>query len=135
MAGLRDIPVKFLKGVGPQRSRLLAEELGIESYHDLLHHFPSGYIDRSRFYHIRELSEEMPSVQIRGRFISFAEQGEGAKRRLVGLFSDGTALLQAVWFHRISAIKKPITPESNIFSSVNHRCSTISGRSYIPKLT
>lgn len=39
MAGLRDIPVKFLKGVGPQRSRLLAEELGIESYHDLLHHF------------------------------------------------------------------------------------------------
>lgn len=70
MAGLRDIPVKFLKGVGPQRSRLLAEELGIESYHDLLHHFPSGYIDRSRFYHIRELSEEMPSVQIRGRFIS-----------------------------------------------------------------
>ena len=106
MAGLRDIPVKFLKGVGPQRSRLLAEELGIESYHDLLHHFPSGYIDRSRFYHIRELSEDMPSVQIRGRFISFAEQGEGAKRRLVGLFSDGTALLQAVWFHRISAIKK-----------------------------
>lgn len=106
MAGLRDIPVKFLKGVGPQRSRLLAEELGIESYHDLLHHFPSGYIDRSRFYHIRELSEDMPSVQLRGRFISFTEQGEGAKRRLIGLFSDGTALLQAVWFHRTAAIKK-----------------------------
>lgn len=48
----------------------------------------------------------MPSVQIRGRFISFAEQGEGAKRRLVGLFSDGTALLQAVWFNRTAAIKK-----------------------------
>lgn len=98
--------IKYLKGVGPQRAQLLEKELGIKNYYDLLHHFPSHYIDRSRIYRIADISGEMPYVQLRGRFVTFAEQGDGAKRRLVALFSDGTATIEVVWFNRIREIAK-----------------------------
>ena len=51
----------------------------------------------------------MPYVQIRGRFVTFNTIGEGAKMRLVGLFSDGTATLEVVWFRRIKAIRESLT--------------------------
>ncbi len=98
--------VKYLKGVGPKRAELLASEFGIRTYHDLLHHFPSHYIDRSQIYPIASLSGEMPYVQIKGRFVSFSIQGEGAKRRLVGLFSDGRATMEIVWFNRIRELQE-----------------------------
>ena len=45
-------------------------------------------------------------VQVRGRFVTMTEQGEGAKRRLVGLFSDGSQMMEVVWFRRIKQIKE-----------------------------
>ena len=48
----------------------------------------------------------MPAVQVRGRFVTFTTQGEGAKMRLVGLFTDGTATIEVVWFRRIKALKE-----------------------------
>ncbi|MGY8966821.1 MAG: hypothetical protein ACKVHJ_06415, partial [Flavobacteriales bacterium] len=33
--------IEYLKGVGPERSRLLKEELNIQTYQDLLHFFPN----------------------------------------------------------------------------------------------
>lgn len=102
----RDIEVKFIKGIGPARAKLLEEELKIRTCHDLLHHFPTHYVDRSQIYPINRFSGEMPSVQVRGRFITFTTQGEGAKMRLTGLFTDGTATMEAVWFRRIKALKE-----------------------------
>ncbi|MCM1348494.1 MAG: ATP-dependent DNA helicase RecG [Firmicutes bacterium] len=104
MSTLREFDIKFLKGVGPARAKLLAEELEIKSLYDLLYHFPSHYVDRSRFYSVNSLRADMPMVQVRGRFITFNMVGEGAKRRLVGLFTDGTGTMECVWFNRIKAI-------------------------------
>ncbi|MDE5940797.1 MAG: ATP-dependent DNA helicase RecG [Muribaculaceae bacterium] len=98
--------LKYIKGIGPARAKLLEEELGISSCADLLRHFPSHYIDRSRTYPLNSLSGEMPAVQVRGRFLTFTTQGEGAKMRLVGLFTDGTATIEVVWFRRIKALKE-----------------------------
>ena len=67
MDRLRATDVKFLKGVGPKRAELLARELGIHTLYDLLYHFPTHYIDRSRFYSIVSFTGDMPSVQVRGR--------------------------------------------------------------------
>lgn len=106
MNSLTRLDIKYLKGIGPARAELLDKELGIKTYYDLLHHFPTHYLDRSQIYPINRLSGEMPSIQIKGRFVSFATQGEGAKRRLVGLFSDGTATMEIVWFNRIRDIQK-----------------------------
>ena len=85
MRSLRDIDIAYVKGIGPKRARLLTEELGISSAYDLVYNFPTHYIDRSSVVGISDFQgDNMPSVQTRGRFLSFTEQGEGAKSRLVG---------------------------------------------------
>ncbi len=113
MLSLRRLETKFIKGIGPTRAELLEKELGIRSAWDLLHHFPTSYVDRSRFYTIRDISAtggEMPHLQLRGRFVSFNVLGEGAKMRLVGLFSDGTATMDVVWFKSIRTIRNMYGP-------------------------
>lgn len=109
MLSLRNYDIKFVKGIGPQRAELLTSELGIRTAYDLLRHYPTAYIDRSKIHSIRSLhgaGEEMPSVQVRGRFVSFNTLGEGARMRLVGLFTDGTATLECVWFKGIRFIRQ-----------------------------
>lgn len=105
MNRLRNIDIKFLKGIGPSRAELLGKQLGIRSYYDLLYHFPSHYVDRSSIYPIASLQGDMPAVQIKGHFVTFSEHGVGAKARLVALFSDGTGTMEVVWFRRIKQIK------------------------------
>lgn len=106
MDRLRATDIKFLKGVGPKRAELLDKQLGIKTYADLLSHFPSHYVDRSRFYQIKSFNSEMPMVQVKGRFVSFSVQGEGAKMRLIGLFTDGTSTMEVVWFRRIKWMRE-----------------------------
>lgn len=107
MNGLRRMDIKFLRGIGPKRAELLEKNLGIKTYHDLLFHFPTHYIDRRSIYHIIDFAgDDMPSLQVKGKFISFTVQGEGAKTRLVGLFSDGSAVMEVVWFQRIKTLRQ-----------------------------
>lgn len=77
MRSFLDSDIMYLKGVGEKRAKLLAGELDMRTFRDLLYYFPFRHIDRSRFYKIREFTGDMPLVQIRGRFISFAVEGEG----------------------------------------------------------
>lgn len=107
MADILDTDIKFLKGFGPKRADLLEKNLGIRTYRDLLYHFPTSYIDRSSIRRIADFSgNDMPSVQVKGRFVSMTVQGEGAKSRLVGLFSDGSGVMEVVWFQRIKAMRE-----------------------------
>ena len=106
MDRLRNRNVMYLRGIGPKRAELLDKQLGIRSYRDLLYHFPMRYVDRSSIYRIADFDGDMPMVQVQGRFITMTEQGEGAKRRLVGLFSDGSQMMEVVWFRRIKQIKE-----------------------------
>ncbi len=93
--------------MGPKRAELLDKNLGIKTFHDLLYHFPTHYIDRRSVYRIIDFTgNDMPSLQVRGRFVSFNVQGEGAKTRLVGLFSDGSGLMEVVWFQRIKSLRQ-----------------------------
>ena len=97
--------IKFLPGVGEQRATLLSRELGIRSLHDLLYYFPYKYIDRSRVFKVSELGGQLQHVQLLGEIRSFEEMGEGASRRLVGHFTDGTAFVDLVWFRGIKFVK------------------------------
>lgn len=105
MKRLRATDIKFLKGVGPKRAELLDKQLGIHTYRDLLYHFPTHYVDRTSTYPIKSFNGEMPTIQIRGHFVTFNIVGEGAKTRLVGLFSDGTATMEVVWFRGIKKMR------------------------------
>lgn len=90
--------IKYLSGVGPQRAAVLNKELGIFSLHDLLYYFPYKYVDRSRIYSIREIDNTMPYIQLKGEILSFETVGEGRQRRLIAHFSDGTGVVDLVWF-------------------------------------
>lgn len=117
-----DTEIKFLKGVGDARAKVLASELGVATFRDLLYYFPFRHIDRSRFYTIDELhGNELPSLQIKGRFIKFTIEGEGLRKRLVGIFSDGRRMLETVWFSKISTFSTAYKPgvEYVIFGKPN----------------
>ena len=93
--------IKYLQGVGPQRAAMLNKELNIFSLRDLLYYFPYKYVDRSRLYYIHEIDGNMPYIQLKGQILSFETIGEGRQRRLVAHFSDGTGVVDLVWFQGI----------------------------------
>lgn len=66
MAGFFSTSIEFLKGVGPQRAALLNKELAIFTFGDLIQYYPFRYEDRTKFYSISEVHDEMPYVQIKG---------------------------------------------------------------------
>ena len=91
--------IQYLPGVGPNRKKLLGEELGIHTYGDLLENYPYKYVDRSKVYTIHELTGDMPFVQIVGHILSFETFSMGPrKERVVAHFSDGTGIADLVWF-------------------------------------
>ena len=98
--------IQYLTGVGPKRAELLRKELGIATFHDLIYYFPFRYVDRSTIHHINEIDGDMPYIQLRGRFVTFNAVGEGAKRRLQALFTDGTGTIEVVWFNRVRSIQE-----------------------------
>ncbi len=99
-------PLTYLPGIGPKRATVLAEELDLYTYLDLLHYFPTKYVDRSRVYTIKDLRGEMPSIQLRGYIRDYKEIGEGRRKRLVAYFSDGTGTIELVWFRSLSTIQR-----------------------------
>jgi ATP-dependent DNA helicase RecG len=103
-----DKELTYLPGIGPKRAELLQKELGLKTWEDLLYYFPYKHIDRSRLYKTSELTSDMPFVQLKGRFISFEQMGEGRKQRLIGHFTDGYGWVDCVWFNSQQYILKTI---------------------------
>ena len=128
MLNILDQDVMYLPGVGPKKKEILSKELGIQTWRDLLEHYPYKYVDRSRIYRISEISGDMPFVQIRGRMLGYDEYAMGArKKRIVGHFSDGHGVVDLVWFQGAQYIYKnyPIGKELIVFGR-----PTVSGGRY-----
>ena len=102
---LLDQDIKFLQGVGPRRAELLQKELNIATFGDLLYTFPFRYIDRTKFYTAEEVlrpGNDLPYVQLRGKLVRFETLGKGrGKERYIAYFSDGTGILELVFFQGI----------------------------------
>lgn len=97
----------YLPGVGPRRKEILEKELHIRSWQDLLEYYPYKYVDRSRIYAIRELSADMPYVQIKGRILSFELfETSPRKKRIVAHFTDGHDVCDLVWFQGTQYVTK-----------------------------
>lgn len=130
MADITAYDIKYLPGVGPQRAKLLSDELNIHTLHDLLYYFPYKHIDRTRLYYIHELTPDMPYVQIKGQILSFETEGEGRKRRLVAHFTDGRGLVDLVWFQGIKYVTGRYKPHQDYI--VFGRPAAFNGRINIP---
>lgn len=102
-----DQDIMYLPGVGPNRKKMLSHELSIETYGDLLDYYPYKYVDRSKVYTVRELTGDMPFVQVVGRILSFETFQMGPrKERVVAHFSDGTGIMDLVWFNGGKYVKQ-----------------------------
>ena len=107
MSSILDQDIKFLPNVGPKTKEILSKELGINSYGDLLEYFPYKYVDRSKIFHISELTPDMPYVQIKGKILSYEERDTGKRNSmLVAHFSDGYGVADLIWFRGAQYILK-----------------------------
>ena len=94
----------YLPGVGPKKAQILEKELEILTISDLIHYFPYRYIDRSKFYKIREIETATAYVQVRGVIKGFRQMGEGRAKRLVAMFTDGDDFIELVFFKGLNYI-------------------------------
>lgn len=107
MTSILSQDIKYLTGVGPKRKEILEKELQISTWGDLLEYYPYKYVDRSRIYRIGELRGDLPFVQLKGKILSFEEFDMGAHRkRVVAHFSDGTGVVDLVWFRGAQYVYK-----------------------------
>ena len=90
--------IEFLKGVGPNRAKLLNGELKISTFKDLLFQFPFRYIDKTSYHKISEIQSINSEIQIIGKISDLKEVGIGKKKRLVAKFIDDTGIINLVWF-------------------------------------
>ncbi|MBQ6311146.1 MAG: ATP-dependent DNA helicase RecG [Bacteroidales bacterium] len=109
-----DTDIKYLPGIGPKRADLLAREIGVHTYRDMLYYFPFRWIDKSKVYPISGIissadieNEDSPSaayVQIRGIITRMemvgAIRGKAVKgkTRLVATMQDATGSIELVFF-------------------------------------
>ncbi|MDD2525612.1 MAG: ATP-dependent DNA helicase RecG [Bacteroidales bacterium] len=105
MADLSKLDIMYVPGIGPKRAEMIKKELEVYTAEQLLNYFPYKHVDRSRVYYIHEIDGNMPFIQIKGKIVSFAEQGEGRSRRLTANFTDGTGFVELVWFQKINYIR------------------------------
>ena len=115
-------PIEYLKGIGPERSKLIKNVLGISTVEDFLYFFPLRYLDKSKVYRVADLKEENVEILLKGRIYDLKEitYGRGQKR-LSAKFRDETGALDLVWFQYSQWLKDqiPLNKELYIFGRVS----------------
>ena len=117
-----ETPIEYLKGIGPEKAKLIRKVLEISTVEDFLNFFPLRYLDKSRVYTISALkADESQEVQLKGKITDIAEIGEGRAKRLAAKFHDGTGTMDLVWFQYSKWMKDqiPQNRELYIFGKIN----------------
>lgn len=107
-----DTPIEFLKGVGPERAKMLKSEIGVSTCGDLLRWYPFRYVDRTRFYKAREINADMPYVQLRGQITQVQVLGKQRQQRMVAMFRDDSGSLELVWFQGVKWLAGKFKPNT-----------------------
>lgn len=96
-----DLSLRYLKGVGPQRAKLL-EKLGIASVESLLYYFPRRYLDRSKILSINQLKEgEFQAIRATALARGKRESWRRHAFRIVEVaFGDKSGKISCVWFNQ-----------------------------------
>lgn len=113
MAGsFLDTPVEYLKGVGPERAKLLKAEFDIHSFGDLLRWYPYRYVDRTRFYKTNEITGDLPYVQLRGQILGMKLSGQKKGSRMTAQLVDSAGSVELVWFAGLKWLQGKYKPGS-----------------------
>ena len=107
-----DTNIKFLAGVGQKRAEMLKKELDISTFKDMLYTFPFRYIDRTKFYKITEITEELPYIQFKGKIIRVENIETPRNKRLIAYAVDSSGdEIQLVFFKGIKWIQEKLKPD------------------------
>lgn len=125
---LLNTPIDYLKGLGVNRSDLIKKELKIFNYKDLVNLFPNRYIDKSKYYKIKDLPKFSCDVQIIGEISEISEIGIGRKKRLIAQFTDGEDEIELIWFKSLKWLKKSLLINTKyiVFGKLNFFARKIS---------
>jgi len=103
-------PIEEISGLMGVKCELLKKNFQIFTVHDLLHHFPYRYIDKSKVYKANEVDESLQYIQLFGKITNFNTVGIGQKKRLTATFTDETGEIELVWFQGIQYYQKGVSP-------------------------
>ncbi|MDO4225159.1 MAG: ATP-dependent DNA helicase RecG, partial [Bergeyella zoohelcum] len=114
--------IEYLKSIGPERAKLIKNTLDISSVEDFLYFYPIRYLDKSKVYQIKDLSEnENIELQLKGLIYDLKEITTGKMKRLTAKFRDATGVMDLVWFQYTNWLKEQI-PQNKvvyIFGKIN----------------
>ena len=105
---MMETELQYIKGVGPKRAALLKSELGISTVDELIHFFPTRYIDRSRIFKIAEIVPDAAYIQIRARVVKKDEK----PKRLSVWVEDDTGSIELVFFKGVKYVSTKLVPGS-----------------------
>ena len=95
---------------------MLAKELDIHTYGDLLMYFPFRMVDRSHISTLNHFNPEEPYLVFKGHIHDMHTVTSGRSTRLEATFSDGTGSMALVWFQGIKWIRESV--RSNVLYNV-----------------
>ncbi|OBW41386.1 ATP-dependent DNA helicase RecG [Chryseobacterium sp. MOF25P] len=116
-----ETPIEFVKGIGPERAKLIKNVLGISIVEDLLNFYPIRYLDKNKVYKIAQLQESNLEIQLKGKISNVQEILTGKVKRLTAKFNDDTGSMDLVWFQYSKWLKEqlPVNREVFIFGKIN----------------
>ncbi len=107
-------PVELLKGLGTDRAQFLTSQ-GYATIGDLLMRAPLRFIDRRQSAPFASLTTPSAGeITAVGTIEAVGEKGFGRKRRLICIISDGTGVLQGVWFKNYHFYSPQLQPGRKI---------------------
>lgn len=95
------VPVRFIKGIGPQRAKIFSKA-GIETAEDILYYFPRRYEDRTNLNPIAKVKENETQT-IKAQVLARGERRSFRRRRFSIIevaVGDETGRISCVWFNQ-----------------------------------
>ncbi|ANF49831.1 ATP-dependent DNA helicase RecG [Chryseobacterium glaciei] len=113
--------IEYVKGIGPEKAKLIKNVLGVSTVEDFLTFYPTRYIDKNKVYKIANLQESSIEIQLKGKITSVQEIQTGKVKRLSAKFNDDTGMMDLVWFQysKWMVEQLPINREIYIFGKIN----------------
>ncbi|MEN4760208.1 ATP-dependent DNA helicase RecG [Chryseobacterium sp. C39-AII1] len=113
--------IEYVKGIGPEKAKLIKNVLGISNVEDLLNFYPLRYLDKSKIHKVFNLQESSLEIQLKGKITHIQEIQTGKTKRLAAKFNDETGSMDLVWFQYSKWLKEqiPINKELYIFGKIN----------------
>jgi len=107
---LLETEITYLKGVGPKRAEVLQKEIEISTFEDLLNYFPFRYVDKSKFYKVKDVISDTTYFQLKGTVTNLKSVGDKRTKYITADFSDDSGTIGLVWFRGIQWVKNRFEP-------------------------